>query len=71
VTTPEQARRDLERLKREGETLGASAMATATPEVKPEDDDGIERLGKRIGRTMAFAAIPFVIWYFGRNAGWW
>jgi hypothetical protein len=71
MTTPEEARRDLERLAREGETLGSSAMATATPETKPEDDDAVERLGRRIGRGLAFAAIPFVLWYFGRQAGWW
>jgi hypothetical protein len=72
MTTPEEARRDLERLKREGETLGTSAMAGAQPDRQAGDeDDGIERLGRRIGRGLAFAALPFILWWFGRSAGWW
>jgi hypothetical protein len=64
------ARRDLERLRREGETLGGTAMDAATP--RPEgEDDAIERLGKKIGRGLAFAALPLVIYWFGRTAGWW
>jgi hypothetical protein len=66
----EQAKRDLDRLKREGETLGGTAMDAATP--RPEtEDDAIERLGKRIGRGLAFVALPFALFYFGRTAGWW
>lgn len=66
----ETAKRDLERLKREGETLGGTAMDAATP--RPEtEDDAIERLGKKIGRGLAFVALPFAIFYFGRTAGWW
>jgi hypothetical protein len=64
------AKRDLERLRREGETLGGTAMDAATP--RPEsDDDAIERLGKKIGRGLAFAALPLVVYWFGRTAGWW
>jgi hypothetical protein len=64
------ARRDLKRLRREGETLGGTAMDAATP--RPEgEDDAIERLGKKIGRGLAFAALPLVIYWFGRTAGWW
>jgi hypothetical protein len=64
------AKRDLERLKREGETLGGTAMDAATP--RPEaEDDAVEKLGKRIGRGLAFVALPFAIWWFGRSAGWW
>jgi hypothetical protein len=66
----EAARRDLDRLTREGETLGGTAMDAATP--RPEtEDDAIERLGKKIGRGLAFVALPFVVIYFGRTAGWW
>jgi hypothetical protein len=66
----EAARRDLERLRREGETLGGTAMEAATP--RPEtEDDAIERLGKKIGRGLAFVALPFAVFYFGRTAGWW
>jgi hypothetical protein len=64
------ARRDLDRLHREGETLGGTAMDAATP--RPEgEDDAIERLGRKIGRGLAFAALPLVVWWFGRSAGWW
>ncbi|MGL4239787.1 MAG: hypothetical protein ACRCTI_01615 [Beijerinckiaceae bacterium] len=66
----EEARRDLERLKREGETLGGTAMDAATP--RPEaEDDAIEKLGRKIGRGLAFVVLPFAILYFGRTAGWW
>jgi hypothetical protein len=66
----EAAKRDLARLKREGETLGGTAMDAATP--RPEtEDDAIERLGKKIGRGLAFVALPFAVIYFGRTAGWW
>jgi len=77
VSTPrdpvaEAARRDLERVAREGETLGGTAMDAASRNLgKPEEEDAIEKLGKRIGRGLAFVILPFVIWYFGRTAGWW
>jgi hypothetical protein len=64
------ARRDLDRLRREGETLGGTAMDVAMP--RPDvGDDAIEKLGKRIGRGLAFVALPFAVIYFGRTAGWW
>jgi hypothetical protein len=64
-----EAKRDLARLSREGETLGGTAMDAATP--RPEgEDDAIEKLGKRIGRILAFAVLPFALFYFGRTAGW-
>jgi hypothetical protein len=45
-------------------------MEAATP--RPEtEDDAIERLGKKIGRGLAFVALPFAVFYFGRTAGWW
>ena len=68
----EAARRDLDRVAREGETLGGTAMDAASRHLdKPEEEDAIEKLGKRIGRGLAFVILPFVIWYFGRTAGWW
>jgi hypothetical protein len=68
----DQAKRDLERLSREGETLGGTAMDAASRGLsKPDEDDSIERLGKKIGRGLAFAVLPFAMWYFGRTAGWW
>jgi hypothetical protein len=75
VTTPgdrttEAAKRDLARLSREGETLGGTAMDAATP--RPEtDDDAIEKLGRKIGRGLAFVILPFTVIYFGYSAGWW
>jgi hypothetical protein len=66
----DQAKRDLARIAREGETLGGTAMDAATPRREGEDD-AIERLGKRIGRGLAFVALPFAVIYFGRTAGWW
>jgi hypothetical protein len=69
--TEAQAKRDLARISREGEALGGTAMDNATPRPSSNDDDAIERLGKKIGRGLAFAVVPFVIWYFGRSAGWW
>jgi hypothetical protein len=66
----EAARRDLDRLSREGETLGGTAMDAATP--RPDgEDDAIERLGRKIGRGLAFVVLPFAVFYFGRTAGWW
>ena len=68
----EDAKRDLARLSREGETLGGTAMDTASRDLnKPDDEDSIDRLGRTIGRALAFAVLPFALWYFGRTAGWW
>ena len=68
----EAAKRDLDRVAREGETLGGTAMDAASRHLgKPEDEDAIEKLGKRIGRGLAFVVLPFALWYFGRTAGWW
>jgi hypothetical protein len=66
----EAAKRDLARLSREGETLGGTAMDAATP--RPEnDDDAVERLGRKIGRGLAFVILPVSVIYFGFSAGWW
>jgi hypothetical protein len=71
-TASETAKRDLERLKREGETLGGTAMDRASKGLANRDDeDDIDRLGRKIGRGLAFAVLPFALWYFGRSAGWW
>ena len=66
-----EAKRDLERLSREGETLGGTAMDRASRGLAPDEDDSIDRLGRRIGRGLAFLAIPVAIWWFGTSAGWW
>lgn len=72
TSATEAARRDLERLRREGETLGGTAMDRASKDLGTRDDeDNIDRLGRKIGRGLAFAVLPFALWYFGRSAGWW
>jgi hypothetical protein len=68
----EVAKRDLARLAREGESLGGTAMDQATKNLsQTSEEDSIERLGKKIGRGLAFAILPLAIWYFGRTSGWW
>ncbi len=70
--TSESAKRDLARLAREGESLGGTAMDTASRDLtRGDDEDHIDRLGKKIGRGIAFAILPLLIWYFGSTAGWW
>ncbi len=70
--TSESAKRDLARLAREGESLGGTAMDTASQDLtRGDDEDHIDRLGKKIGRGIAFAILPLLIWYFGSTAGWW
>jgi hypothetical protein len=71
VGESEQAKRDLARLAREGETLGGTAMDSASRGLGPADEDRIDRLGRRIGRGLALLALPFALWWFGRSAGWW
>jgi hypothetical protein len=68
----ETAKRDLARIAREGETLGGTAMDTASRGLSQSDgEDHIDRLGKKIGRGIAFALLPVMMWYFGSTAGWW
>ena len=68
----ETAKRDLARLSRQGETLGGTAMHQASSGLaKPDGEDAIDRLGKRIGRGLAIASVPLLLWYFGSTAGWW
>lgn len=65
------ARRDLDRIAREGETLGGTAMDTASRGLADADEDGIDRLGRRIGRALAILILPLALWWFGQTAGWW
>lgn len=68
--TSEAARRDLERVAREGDSVLGSSMQAGAPRPS-EDEDPIEKLGKRIGRTLAYVALPLAIYLFGRSASWW
>ncbi len=66
-----EAKRDLARVAREGETLGGTAMQAAAGEASRDDEDHIDRLGRKIGRGLAIAVLPLALWYFGSTAGWW
>ncbi len=66
-----EAKRDLARLAREGETLGGTAMDAASRGLADAEEDGIDRLGRRIGRALAILILPLALWWFGRSAGWW
>jgi hypothetical protein len=66
----EAARRDLERVRREGDTVLGSSLQAGAPQ-QTEADDPIEKLGKRIGRSLAYVALPIALFLFGRSAGWW
>lgn len=68
----EEARRILERVERESETVGTSSMARTTQKFRDnlagidgneEDNDPIEVLGKRIGRSLGWIAVIFLIIY--------
>ena len=53
VTSPE-----LDRLHRDGETIGGRAM----PDTPAEADDVVERWGRRIGRTLGWLAAAFLLY---------
>lgn len=68
----EEAKRILERVQRESETVGTSSMARTTEQFKKhvsgmdgtaEDTDEIEVLGKRIGRSLGWFAVVILIIY--------
>lgn len=68
----EEARRILERVERESESVGTSSMARTTRKFRDnlagidgneEDNDPIEVLGKRIGRSLGWIAVIFLIIY--------
>ena len=68
----EEAKRILDRVQRESETVGTSSMVRTTEQFKKhvsgmdnnaEDNDPIEVLGKRIGRTLGWFAVVILIIY--------
>ncbi|MGB7287803.1 MAG: hypothetical protein WBC71_12800 [Salaquimonas sp.] len=74
--TPEEsqaeAKRILDRVSRESETVGTSSVARTTEQFKKhvggmdgtsEDNDPIEVLGKKIGRTLGWIAVIVLIVY--------
>ncbi len=61
----EEARRALERIEAQSETLGTSALARAARAMSARDDgDQIELWGRRIGRGLAIVVAIGLIMYF-------
>lgn len=67
-----EAKRILDRVNRESETVGTSSMARTTEQFKKhisgidgnaEDDDPVEILGKKIGRTLGWIAMAILVIY--------
>lgn len=67
-----ESQRILERVERESESVGTSSAARSGEQFKkhlsgldgtPEDEDPIEVLGKRIGRTLGWIAVIILIIY--------
>jgi hypothetical protein len=64
---PAEARRILQRVARESETIGSSNLARAASRPVREEEDLIERLGRRIGRTLGFLAAAALVVYLLAN----
>ncbi|MCB1451554.1 MAG: hypothetical protein KDJ67_15835 [Nitratireductor sp.] len=69
-----EARRILQRVERDSETLGASSLARTASNVKDhmagadaEDGDAIELWGKRIGRGLGLIAVVILVVYLFAN----
>lgn len=80
----EESRRALERVRRETETVGGSAMARATQRLsdhfsgkdaigQAEDGgtDQVEVWGRRIGRTLSLLGVIGLTIWLGFQLGWW
>ncbi len=68
----EEARRILDRVERDSETVGTSSMVRTTRQFgknisgrdgNADDNDPIEVLGKRIGRTLGWIAMVILVIY--------
>jgi hypothetical protein len=67
-----EARSSLDRLKAEGGAfdsamVGADSKAGHSPDSPAQPEDGIERWGRIIGRTLGWAAVLFLAWQFWRS----
>lgn len=54
----ENAKAELDRLGRDGETIGGRAM----PNASSQASDAVELWGRRIGRTLGWAAAAFLLY---------
>lgn len=64
---PAEARRILQRVARESETIGSSNLARAAGRPGREEEDPIERLGRRIGRILGILAAAALVVYLLAN----
>ncbi len=70
-----EAKRILDRVSRESETVATSSMARTTEQFKDqhggssdfESEDKIEILGKRIGRSMGIIALVILVVYLAKT----
>ena len=79
----EEARRTLERVARESETAGTSSFARIGRRVgdhfaareaqgaTPEETDKAELWGRRIGRALSPIGFVVLVFWLGRQLGWW
>jgi hypothetical protein len=60
---------ELERLAREGENIGGRALPDVPHDPAAPANDGIEIWGRRIGRTLGWAAVVFLLFQLMRIYG--
>jgi hypothetical protein len=60
---------ELERLAREGENIGGRALPDVPLDPAAPANDGIEIWGRRIGRTLGWAAVVFLLFQLMRIYG--
>jgi hypothetical protein len=60
---------ELERLAREGENIGGRALPDVPLDPAAAANDGIEIWGRRIGRTLGWAAVVFLLFQLMRIYG--
>ncbi|MBL4599914.1 MAG: hypothetical protein JKX93_13180 [Rhizobiaceae bacterium] len=65
IEEQKEALRTLDRLKNDGEVIGTSTMikAAKAASAKIDENDPIEILGRKIGRSMGFVAVCVLVVY--------
>jgi hypothetical protein len=75
-----EAREALERVARDSETIGGSAMGRAARRVsdhfaakdaREDGNDSIELWGRRIGRALSLIGVIVLTWWLGVQLHWW